>query len=303
MKIGFVGLGKMGMNMVQRLMEHNQEVIAYDLLDEARDNAKALGAEIAESLEDLIEKLDTKPKIVWVMLPPGAPTENVLQILAVYLKRGDILIDGGNSHYHDSQRLNEKFESQGIQFLDVGTSGGVSGLETGFCFMVGGEKEAFKIVEPLFKILAIKNGYNLVGVSGAGHFTKMVHNGIEYGIMASYAEGFAVLNANKEFNIDMQQISKLWNHGSIIRSWLLKLIEEALEKDPKLEDIKGYIGDSGEGKWFVQEALNLLVSTPLIASSLFQRFHSRNQDAFNDRMVAALRNKFGGHSVKYKKES
>ncbi len=297
MYVGFVGLGRMGMNMVQRLLSGGHRVVAYALSPSTVKKAEKKGATGASSLQDVINKLRA-PRIVWLMVPAGEATEGVINGIAPFMKKGDIIIDGGNSFYKDSMRRAEELAERGISFLDVGTSGGIWGLKVGYCLMVGGERKTFKKCEPLFKTLAPKNGYAYVGPSGAGHFVKMVHNGIEYALLQGYAEGFEIMNAKKEFNLDLKGIANLWNHGSVIRSWLLELAEEAFRKDPKLDSILGYVEDSGEGRWTVLEAMQEDVPAPVITLSLLERFHSRQEDSFSAKVIAALRNEFGGHGVR-----
>lgn len=299
MKIGFVGLGKMGMNMVQRLLNNGHKVVAYARTESTVKKAVDIGATGAESLQDLVDKLSS-PRIIWVMVPSGKATEDTVANLSALLNKGDILIDGGNSLYKDSIRRTEELKTKNISFMDVGTSGGIWGLQVGYCMMIGGEKEVFKTVEPLFRTLAPENGYSHVGPNGAGHYVKMVHNGIEYAMLQAYAEGFEILNAKKEFDLDLQSISNLWNQGSVIRSWLLELAESAFAKDAKLDSIKGYVEDSGEGRWTVAEAIEQNVPAPTITISLLERFRSRQDESFSAKVIAALRNEFGGHAVKSK---
>jgi 6-phosphogluconate dehydrogenase len=297
MRIGFVGLGRMGMNMVQRLLNGGHEVVAYARTMEAIKKAEEKGAIGADSLQDMVNKLNI-PRIIWLMVPAGKVTEDVINGVVPFLKDGDVLIDGGNSFYKDSMRRAQELKKRGISFLDVGTSGGIWGLKYGYCMMIGGDKATFEKVEPIFKTLAPKDGYAHVGPHGAGHFVKMVHNGIEYALLQGYAEGFEIMNAKKEFNLDLHKIANLWNHGSVIRSWILELAEKAFEKDPKLDSILGFVEDSGEGRWTVAEAIEEDVPAPLITLSLLQRFRSRQKDSFSAKVIAALRNEFGGHPVK-----
>jgi len=299
MKIGFVGLGKMGANMVERLIGRGHEVAAFDLNGEARDAVREKGALVFDSLEGLVGELPV-PRTVWIMVPAGYPTEQSIIQSGDLLERGDIVIDGGNSNYRDSMRHARNLEEKGIHFLDVGTSGGVWGREIGYCLMVGGDKPIFHRLEPVFRDLAPDGGYALVGKNGAGHFVKMVHNGIEYGLLEAYAEGFEILEGKKEFALDLHGIARLWNQGSVVRSWLLDLAERALSEDPGLEGIKGYVSDSGEGRWTVEEALELDIPAPVITMSLLQRFRSRQTDSFGAKMIAALRNQFGGHPIREK---
>ena len=299
MKIGFVGLGKMGGKMVARLMKGGHEIVAFDPVAEALKGAEKKGATPANSLQRLVEKLDA-PRAIWIMVPSGDPTEETITSLSPLLTEGDIVIDGGNSLYKDSMRRARSLNTQGISLLDAGTSGGIWGLKIGYCLMVGGEEAPFRKLEPIFNTLAPEEGYAHVGPSGAGHFVKMVHNGIEYALLQGYAEGFEILKARNEFNLDLEKIAHLWNQGSVIRSWLLELAADAFRKDPTLDGIRGYVEDSGEGRWTVAEAIENDVPAPLITLSLLERFRSRQQDSFSAKVIAALRNEFGGHGVKKK---
>jgi len=299
MKLGFVGLGKMGGKMVERLINGGHEIVAFDPVKEALDEAGKNGAVPVDSLHTLVDKLDV-PRAIWIMVPSGGPTEETIGLLTPLLQEGDILIDGGNSLYKDSMRRAETLEKEGISLLDAGTSGGIWGLEIGYCLMVGGEEAAFQHVEPVFKTLAPDDGYAHVGVSGAGHFVKMIHNGIEYALLQGYAEGFEIMNAKETFNLNLGKIAHLWNQGSVIRSWLLVLAENAFKKDPHLGSIRGYVEDSGEGRWTVAEAIENDVPAPLITLSLLERFRSRQEESFGAKVIAALRNEFGGHGVKKK---
>ena len=291
-----VGLGRMGANMAKRLVQSGHQVVGFDRSPEARQAAVDSGATAAASLEDLVVQLSA-PRIVWVMVPAGDPTETAIMDLRQTLQDGDLIIDGGNSRYTDSQARARALKESGIAFLDCGTSGGVWGLQEGYCLMVGGDPDSFRRARPLFACLAPDNGYLHVGPVGAGHFAKMVHNGIEYGMLQAYAEGFELM-ASHELPLDLPAIATLWMHGSVVRSWLLELAGEALRKDPDLRGIRGYVEDSGEGRWTVQEAIRLGVSVPALAFSLFERFRSRQEDAWSDRFIAALRNEFGGHAVR-----
>ena len=299
MKIGFVGLGKMGGNMVERLLKGNHQVVAFDVNEEARKQAQAKGTTLASSLEALASSLEA-PRVIWIMVPAGGPTEETIEALTSLLSEGDIVLDGGNSHYRGSMRRADELKAQGISFLDVGTSGGIWGLQVGYCMMIGGEEEAFRKVEPILETLAPPDGYAHVGPSGAGHFVKMVHNGIEYALLQAYGEGFEIMEAKKECRLNHTQIARLWNQGSVIRSWLLELAEMAFQKDPDLKSIRGYVEDSGEGRWTVAEALDEDVPAPVITLSLLERFRSRQEDSFSAKVIAALRNEFGGHAVKKK---
>ena len=296
MDIGMVGLGRMGANMTQRLLNGGHRVVVSDLnLDAVAASAKA-GAVAAASLADLVSKLPPR-RAVWMMVPSGGPTQSTVDQLAPLLASDDIIIDGGNSNYHDSMRRASDVGASGIEYVDAGTSGGIWGLKEGFCLMVGATPSAFAYIEPALKTLAPDEGYAHVGPSGAGHFTKMVHNGIEYGMMASYGEGFELL-AGSKFDLDLRQISAVWRRGSVVRSWLLDLAELAFERDPRLTAIEGFVQDSGEGRWTVQEALDQDVPLPIITLSLMRRFASRQPSSFSAKVQAALRNEFGGHAVK-----
>jgi 6-phosphogluconate dehydrogenase len=287
MRLGLVGLGRMGANMAERLRRHGHEVETYARTDPART---------VTSLEELVAKLEP-PRVAWMMVPAGDATEQSYETLLGPLEPDDVLVDGGNSNFRDSQRRAAGAKDKGIRYLDAGVSGGVWGLEGGYCIMVGGEPDAFAVIEPLCRDLTDPGGYARVGAAGAGHFTKMVHNGIEYGLMQSFAEGFEIMNAS-EFELDLRQLAALWQHGSVVRSWLLELLELALADDPGLEQIRGYVQDSGEGRWTVQAAIDENVPAPVITMSLFARFASRQDESFAAKVNAALRNQFGGHAVK-----
>ncbi len=287
MNLGMVGLGKMGANMVERLREHDHTVETY-----ARTNPERT----ANSLVELAGRLP-QPRVVWLMIPAGDPTENAFQTMLGLLEDGDIIVDGGNSNFRDSQRRAAEAGKKSVFFLDAGVSGGIWGLKEGYCVMVGGDAGAFAQVEPFLKDLTEPGGYAHVGPSGSGHFVKMVHNGIEYGMMQSLAEGFEIIQAS-EFPVDLKQVAALWQHGSVVRSWLLDLLVLALEQDPGLEQIRGYVDDSGEGRWTVFEAINESVPAPAITLALFARFASRQDESFAAKVNAALRNQFGGHAVK-----
>jgi 6-phosphogluconate dehydrogenase len=286
----------MGAGMVERLLAGGHNVVAYDVSPDARRAAAAKGASDAASLDDLVRAL-APPRAVWVMVPAGDPTEETIRALATLLAGNDVIIDGGNSHYKDDLRRAGELKPRSIHYLDVGTSGGLWGLKQGYCLMIGGERPVFERLAPAFKTLAPPDGYSYVGGHGAGHYVKMIHNGIEYGLMEAYAEGFELLHAS-EFQLDLAAIAHLWNQGSVVRSWLLELAELALRADPRLEGIKGYVEDSGEGRWTVEDALEKNVPASTIVLSLFRRFRSRQGDPFADRMLAALRNAFGGHPVR-----
>ena len=299
MEIGMIGLGRMGSNMTRRLLDGDHRVVVYDPNKKAVEALVALGAKGSVSIPDLVGSLDT-PRAIWLMVPSGEPTENTVHDLAAQLSQGDVVIDGGNSNYKDSMRRAAVLAEKGLIFLDVGTSGGIWGLKEGYGLMVGGDSEAFRRLEPIFQTLAPspQQGYGYVGPSGAGHFVKMVHNGIEYGLMQSYAEGFELMQAKQEFNLDLKHIAEIWRYGSVVRSWLLDLVAAALQKDPRLESIQGYVEDSGEGRWTVQESIDLAVPAPVITLALQARFRSRQGQPFGDRLLAALRQQFGGHAVK-----
>jgi 6-phosphogluconate dehydrogenase len=292
--MAMVGLGRMGGNMTKRLIERGHEIVAFDVNPETVEAAESEGAIPAYSLEELVSKLKP-PRAAWVMVPAGPITENTCNTLAGLMEAGDVLIDGGNSNYKHAQKMSAALAPQGIAFLDAGTSGGVWGLKNGYCLMVGGDAAAVAKVEPIFRDLAPENGYAHVGPSGAGHFVKMVHNGIEYGLLQAYAEGFALMHAADEFELDLHEIASIWRYGSVVRSWLLELAELALADSTTFSTIKGYVEDSGEGRWTVEEAIARSVSAPVITASLFERFSSRSPNSFAARIVAALRNEFGGH--------
>jgi 6-phosphogluconate dehydrogenase len=286
----------MGANMTERLVRGGHRVISYDRSPEAIQRVVDIGGVGARSLSDFVKQL-APPRAIWMMVPSGAPVDQTIEQLLPNLAEGDILIDGGNSNYKDSLRRAELLKRAGVHFVDAGTSGGVWGLELGYCMMIGGEKPIVDRLEPIFTTLAPAEGYLHVGPNGAGHFVKMVHNGIEYGMLQAYGEGFELLHAS-QFELDLGKIAHLWNQGSVVRSWLLELAENALRKDPKLASIKGYVEDSGEGRWTVEEAIEKSVPAPVLALSLFARFASRQEDSFAAKVIAALRNEFGGHAVK-----
>ena len=296
MQIAIVGLGKMGGNMVKRLISGGHEVVVFDRDAAAIERSVKDGATAATSLADFAGKLTT-PRAVWVMVPSGKPTEDTITELSNALSPNDIIIDGGNSNFHDSKRHATELAEKKLRFLDAGTSGGIWGNEVGYCLMVGGDESAYNDVLPALTTLAPKDGLGYFGAAGAGHFCKMVHNGIEYAMMQSYAEGFELLKA-MEYGYDLRKVTGVWNHGSVVRSWLLELAERAFIADPELKGLKAYVEDSGEGRWTVNEAVAHAVPVPTIAASLFARFSSRQDDAFSLRVLAALRNQFGGHSVK-----
>jgi 6-phosphogluconate dehydrogenase len=296
MELGMIGLGRMGANMAERLVRSGHRVISYDRSAEAIQRVVDKGAAGAHSLADLIKQL-TAPRTIWLMVPSGDPVDQTIEQLLPQLARDDVIVDGGNSNYKDSFRRAEKLKPQGIHFVDAGTSGGIWGLQLGYCMMIGGEKEIVDRLEPIFVTLAPQGGYAHVGPNGAGHFVKMIHNGIEYGMLQAYGEGFELLQAS-QFDLDLGKIAHLWNQGSVVRSWLLELAESAFAKDPQLASIRGYVADSGEGRWTVQEAIEREVPAPVLMLSLFARFASRQGDSFSAKVIAALRNEFGGHAVK-----
>ena len=298
MQLGMIGLGRMGGSMAQRLLQSGHQIVAYDRDDGAVQAAVGHGATAAESPADLVSQLDA-PRAVWIMLPSGDVTEAGVDELLGLLSPGDTIIDGGNSNYKDSIRRSENAAGHGVDFLDAGTSGGIWGLQEGYALMVGGDKIAYERLESIFQSFApaAVRGVGRVGPSGAGHFTKMIHNGIEYGMMQAYAEGFEILAAKSELAEDLEQIAKIWQHGSVVRSWLLDLAVAALEEDGDLSSLTSYVDDSGEGRWTVQESVNLGVPAPVITASLQARFRSRQANPFGGRMLAALRNQFGGHAV------
>lgn len=295
MKLAMIGVGKMGYNLALNLMDNGHQVVAHDANSEQVDKIAADGAIGAYSLEEVVQQLE-KPRVLMMLVPHGEITENVIATLKPLLDEGDIIIDGGNSNYKESVRLGESLKEKGIHFMDCGTSGGVSGAREGICTMIGGDPEAFKIIEPVIKSVSVENGYFYTGELGSGHFLKMIHNGIEYGMMQAMAEGFDILEKS-EYDYDLEGVAKVWNNGSVIRSWLMELVESAFSKDPKLEEIRGVMNSSGEGKWTVETALDLQVPAPVITMSLLMRYRSQEDDTFTGKVVAALRNEFGGHAV------
>ncbi|MGV3487170.1 MAG: phosphogluconate dehydrogenase (NAD(+)-dependent, decarboxylating) [Tuberibacillus sp.] len=298
MKIGLIGLGKMGYNLGLNFMDHHHSVVAFDVNKDAVDKIKGEGAVGVYSIEDLVKNLE-KPRTVWLMVPAGKITESVIEEVSAYLESGDILIDGGNSNYKDTLRRGKELAEKGIYFFDCGTSGGMEGARQGACTMIGGDAEVFKTIEPIFKDISVEKGYMYTGPVGSGHFLKMVHNGIEYGMMQAIAEGFDILEKSP-FDYDYKAVSKVWNNGSVIRSWLMELMENAFSKEAKLESIKGVMHSSGEGKWTVEAALDFQTAAPVIALSLMMRYRSLESDTFAGKVVAALRNEFGGHAVEKK---
>jgi len=295
MELGMIGLGKMGGNMVTRLIQGGHKVVAFDRSPDAVKAAAAQGATGAESLGDLVKKLKT-PRAIWIMVPAGAPTEDTVKALSELMQPDDVIIDGGNSKYTDDARRAAELGKKKIRYMDAGTSGGVWGLKVGYCLMVGGDKEIFTRLEPIFKTLAPENGYGYMGLHGAGHYVKMIHNGIEYAMMQAYAEGFDIMKASP-YKLDIAAIAALWMQGSVVRSWLLELGAEALKQNPELKGIKPYVNDSGEGRWTVESAVELAVPAPTITASLFARFSSRQDDSYSLKFLNALRNQFGGHEI------
>jgi 6-phosphogluconate dehydrogenase len=298
MEIGLVGLGKMGFNLALNIKSKGHDVVAYDINEKALQSISTHGVRVANSLKSLAESLTSK-RVVWLMIPAGELVDKTLETLVPLLSVGDIIIDGGNSNYKDSVRRSAELAAMQINYLDCGTSGGTEGALHGVCAMIGGNRFAFDHCEPLFKDISIENGYLYCGQSGSGHFVKMIHNGIEYGMMQSIAEGFEVMHKS-EFRLDLEKVARVWNHGSVVRSWLMELTENALRKDPGLESIKGIMHSSGEGKWTLDTALEKQIATPVIALSLMMRYRSKEEDTFSGKIVAALRNEFGGHAVEKK---
>jgi 6-phosphogluconate dehydrogenase len=299
MELGLIGLGKMGGYMAERLRLAGHKVVGFDFSSEAVDKLTASGSVGVNSLEDLVKNLSA-PRAIWMMVPAGKPVDDTIAKLEPMLEKGDTFIDGGNSNYKDTQKRHAAAAEKGFNFIDCGTSGGVWGLKEGYSLMIGGDTEAVDRLNPIWEALAPSptEGWGHVGPSGAGHFVKMVHNGIEYGMMESYAEGFAILKAKKELGIDLEQCATIWQKGSVVRSWLLDLTADALKKNPTLEGMEAYVDDSGEGRWTVFEAIDLNVSAPVITESLIRRLRSREQNNFTDRMISIMRNEFGGHAIK-----
>ena len=297
MQLAMIGLGRMGGNMVRRLIQGGHELIVYDQSAEAVKAYVGKGVRKAENVADIARQLSPR-RVVWVMLPAGAPVQSTIEQLVPRLSRGDIIIEGGNSNFRDSLRRAEALQAKGIEFIDVGTSGGIWGLEGGYCLMIGASPAAFRHCDPVFRTLAAPDGYAHVGPPGAGHYVKMVHNGVEYAMLQAYAEGYEILHASQDFTFDLRQIAKLWNHGSVVRSWLNELAERALARDGRLSGVRGYVEDSGEGRWTIEEALRLDVPAPVITLSLLARLRSRQEESFGAKLIAALRHEFGGHAIK-----
>lgn len=293
MKLGFIGLGKMGYRMVQNLLDHKYEVVVYNRSQDSVNEISQEGAQGVESVEELVNNL-LDERIIWLMLPAGTPVDETIEKLLPDLNNGDIIIDGGNSHYKDTIKRAEYLKSKGIELIDVGTSGGLEGARHGACMMIGGNKKTFDTIEQLFKDMCIENGYGYVGTNGAGHFVKMIHNGVEYGMMQAIGEGFNILDSSF-YDLDLEDIARIWANGSVIRGWLMDLTKQAFSNDPKLLEVNGQIADSGEGKWTIQAALDLNVSIPVISSSLMERYRSRESNTMSNKVVASLRDQFGGH--------
>ena len=291
-----IGLGKMGGNMTERLMKGGHDVVVFDRSPETIARYVALGSAGANDAADMVAKLES-PRVVWIMVPAGKPVDDTIAALLPGMAKGDVIIDGGNSNFHDTIRRGAALKQEGIDFVDSGTSGGIWGLANGYCLMIGGSVEAFKTCEPIFKTLAPPDGYAHMGPTGAGHYVKMIHNGVEYGMLQAYAEGYEILHASKDFDLDLKQIASVWNRGSVVRSWINELAESAFQKDTDLAALKGFVADSGEGRWTVQEAIDLDVPAPVITLSLLMRLRSRQDDSFSAKVIAALRNEFGGHAV------
>ncbi len=299
MKLGMVGLGKMGANMAERLINDGHDVVGFDLDTQAVDEVQEQGVSGADSLEALVDQLET-PRILWLMVPAGDPVDQTIERLIPMVEGGDVLVDGGNSNYKDSLRRAKRLQEQDLHFVDVGTSGGIWGLEQGYSLMVGGEEGVVDQMRPVFETLAPgpEKGWGHVGPPGSGHFVKMVHNGIEYGMMEAFSEGFAILESKQEFDLDLHQVAEIWRFGSVIRSWLLDLTARALEENPTLQGIAPYVEDSGEGRWTVFESIDQDIPAPVITLALQQRLRSRVEDSFSDKLLAAMRNQFGGHAVR-----
>ena len=299
MELGIIGLGKMGFNMAERLRLAGHKVVGFDFNKDTTAKLSETGSVGVNSLEDLVKNLQA-PRGIWLMVPAGAPVDETIAKLEPLMEKGDTFIDGGNSNYKDTQRRHDELKPKGFEFVDCGTSGGIWGLKEGYSMMIGGDKEPVDRLTPIFQALAPSptTGWGHVGPSGAGHFVKMVHNGVEYGMMQSYAEGFSIMKAKDQLHLDLEQVSQIWRYGSVVRSWLLDLAADALQKNPNLDGLEAYVTDSGEGRWTVFEAIDLNVSAPVITESLIRRLRSREENNFTDRMLAVMRNEFGGHAVK-----
>jgi 6-phosphogluconate dehydrogenase len=299
MELGIIGLGKMGGNMAERLRRAGHKVVGFDFSADAVKKLTDAGSLGVTSLEDLVKNLDGK-RAIWIMVPAGDPVDQTIEKLKPLMNKGDIFIDGGNSNYKDSQRRHDALKKEGFEFVDVGTSGGIWGITEGYSMMIGGDEDVVSYLTPIFETLApaADKGWGRTGPSGAGHFVKMVHNGIEYGLMQAYAEGFSIMKAKEPLKLDLEQIAQIWRYGSVVRSWLLDLTADALKKNPQLDGLEAYVTDSGEGRWTVFEAIDLNVSAPIITESLIRRLRSREENNFTDRMLSVMRNEFGGHAVK-----
>jgi 6-phosphogluconate dehydrogenase len=299
MELGLIGLGKMGGNMAERLRVAGHTVVGFDFSAEAVQRLKDAGSVGVNTLEDLVKNLQA-PRAIWIMVPAGDPVDETIAKLKPLMQKGDIFIDGGNSNYKDSQKRHDALKPEGFEFVDVGTSGGIWGITEGYSMMIGGDESVVETLRPIFEALAptANTGWGRVGPSGAGHFVKMIHNGIEYGLMQAYAEGFSIMRAKEPLGLDLTQIANIWRYGSVVRSWLLDLTADALKKNPTLEGLEPYVPDSGEGRWTVFEAIDLNVSAPVITESLIRRVRSREDDNFTDRMLSVMRHGFGGHAVK-----
>ncbi len=300
MELGMIGLGKMGGNMAERLRRAGHKVVGFDFSADAVKKLSDAGSVGANTLEDMVKNLTQSPRAVWIMVPAGDPVDQTIEKLKPLMNKGDIFIDGGNSNYKDSMRRHDELKQQGYEFVDVGTSGGIWGITEGYSMMVGGDESVVDSLKPIFETLApaADKGWGRTGPAGAGHFVKMVHNGIEYGMMQAYAEGFSIMDAKKELNLNIAQISEIWRYGSVVRSWLLDLTADALQKNPELNGIAPFVPDSGEGRWTVFEAIDLNVSAPVITESLIRRLRSREENNMTDRMLSVMRGAFGGHAIK-----
>lgn len=298
MQVGLIGLGKMGLSLALNMKDRGHSVIAYDKSEERNLTAEQAGITTVPSIEKMVRQTEQR-RIVWLMVPAGKPVDEAIETLGSMVDKNDVIIDGGNSHYKDSMERYQKLKSKGIDFVDIGTSGGIEGARYGVCTMAGAEKSVFEFIEPLLKDISVKDGYFHAGENGSGHFLKMVHNGIEYGMLQAIGEGFEILEKSR-FNYDFREVAKVWNHGSVIRGWLMELTEKAFEKSARLDDLKGIVHSSGEGLWTVQEALELKVPAPVITESLMMRFRSLQEDSFSGKVIAALRNEFGGHAFEKK---
>src|ERR1700722_13740982 len=300
MQLGLIGLGKMGGNMAERLRKAGHKIVGFDFSPDAVKRLNDAGSVGVNSLEDLVKNLTDSPRAIWIMVPAGDPVDQTIAKLKPLMKKGDIFIDGGNSNYKDSQRRHDELKKEGFEFVDTGTSGGIWGITEGYSMMIGGDEDVVERLRPIYEALAPApdKGWGRVGPAGAGHFVKMIHNGIEYGMMEAYAEGFSIMKAKTVLDLDLTQIAEIWQYGSVVRSWLLDLTVDALKKNPELEGLEAFVPDSGEGRWTVFEAIDLNVSAPVITEALIRRVRSREVNNFTDRMLSVMRNEFGGHAVK-----